>query len=253
MARARVGVPPGERWLRAACAPPTLSALGLPLSDAAHTAGAISQACGKGVAWQGCGSRGAERTVVPPWSSGGSPSARQPRVRCHELGCGVGWGGQVCGAKVAWWRSGARTYLSRRSAPFFGPSRHIATQQATIAPGAGSETSDATTRGLGRSPSIAAPQGNFLGDGNFWQKKSLENCTLVPRNPLYRARNTWSGPAPSPGPASKILLGTTPGPSGPGWSSRDQTRNSSPGTNSTRPRAFASAFGAFRRFMLCFR
>ena len=80
----------------AGCAPPTLSALGLPLSDAAHTAGAISQACGKGVAWQGCGSGGAERTVVPPWSSGGSPSARAPTQsplpRARVWG-GVGRGG----------------------------------------------------------------------------------------------------------------------------------------------------------------
>ena len=83
----------------AGCAPPTLSASGLPLSDAAHTAGAISQACGKGVAWQGCGSGGAERTVVPPWSSGGSPSARAPTQsplpRARVWG-GVGRAGVRC-------------------------------------------------------------------------------------------------------------------------------------------------------------
>ena len=127
MERARVGVPPGER------APPTLSASGLPLSDAAHSARAISQGCGKGVAWRGCGSGGRSAQ----WCRGavivlGEPRRRSARAPTaislgsheHCRGSGVGWG--VVRGGVGWKggvvSSGADTYLSRRSAPDWGPS-----------------------------------------------------------------------------------------------------------------------------------
>ena len=109
MERARVGVPPGER------APPTLSASGLPLSDAAHSARAISQGCGKGVAWRGCGS--GERSAQ--WCRGavivlGEPrrrSARAPTAislgeHCPGRGAGAGSGEGRCG--VERWRGELR-------------------------------------------------------------------------------------------------------------------------------------------------
>ena len=57
MGRARVGVPPGERRLRAAHVERVgAAAVGRPERLAGHE---------RGVAWRGCGSGGVERTVVP--------------------------------------------------------------------------------------------------------------------------------------------------------------------------------------------
>eukprot|EP01045_Picozoa_sp_COSAG04_P005260 COSAG04_NODE_240_length_19070_cov_16.914027_14_plen_245_part_00 len=89
----------------AGCAPPTLSASGLPLSDAAHTAGAISRACGKRVAWWGCGSGGAERTVVPRDRGrlGGAPEALSARANPESAPTSIArvWGGVGRGG-VGW-------------------------------------------------------------------------------------------------------------------------------------------------------
>ena len=90
--RARVGVPPGERRLRAAHVERVgAAAVGRPERLAGHE---------RGVAWRGCGSGGVERTVVP-WDHGrpeGAPerSARAPTAislgeHCPGRGAG-GWG-----------------------------------------------------------------------------------------------------------------------------------------------------------------
>ena len=205
MERARVGVPPGER------APPTLSASGLPLSDAAHSARAISQGCGKGVAWRGCGSGGAERTVVPRdrVRLGGAPealSARQPRVRHPPWApralpgrvwggvgrggwCGVWWKGRVVGLGVRIPTSDLRR--------IGGPRASITTHQATITAGAGSAKLRMLPWGLGRSPSIEAPQGIFFCGTVTFDQKILRKFL-----PQY--------PEP-PGPGPKHLARTSPG------------------------------------------
>ena len=102
------------------------------------------------------------------------------------------WGG-----KVVWWGSGVDTYLSRRSAPDWGPSRqHLRPPGCHRGWRRQQETSDAI-RGLGRSPSIEAPQGIFFCGTVTFDQKILRKFL-----PQY--------PEP-PGPGPKHLARTSPG------------------------------------------
>ena len=188
MGRARVGVPPGERRLRAThvervgAAAVGCSAHHRPERLAGH----------EGAAWWGCGSGGVERTVVPrdrgrPEGAPEALSARAPRVRRPPWAptsiaragatgvAGVGWGGEVGGVgwkggvvglgcgylPVAPIRAGLGA-LAPASAPTRLPSR--------LAPAAGNLGCDS---GSGAEPQHRSPAGNFFFGTVTFGKKSL--------------------------------------------------------------------------------
>ena len=191
MGRARVGVPPSERRLRATHVERVGAAA---VGCSAHRRPERLAGHERGAAWRGCGSGGVERTVVPrdrgrpegapeALSARATPRLRRPPWAPTSIIAGpprVGWGGQgrreVWGGKVVWWGSGVDTYLSRRSAPDFGPSRqhlrppgyHRGRHQPREA-----SFGEMLQRGLGRSPSIEAPQGIFFFGTVTFGKKIL--------------------------------------------------------------------------------
>ena len=188
MGRARVGVPPSERRLRATHVERVGAAA---VGCSAHRRPERLAGHERGAAWRGCGSGGVERTVVP-WDHGrleGAPerSARAPTqsppssLGSHEHYCraaagGVGWAGEAGGVgwkggvvglgcgylPVAPIRAGFLA-LAPASPPTRLPSRP--------APAARSQLRGDAATGSGAEPQHRSPAGNFFfRDGNFWQK-----------------------------------------------------------------------------------
>ena len=113
MGRARVGVPPGERRLRAAHVERVGAAA---VGCSAHRRPERLAGHERGAAWRGCGSGGVERTVVPRdrGRPEGAPEALSARANPESAvlrglpralpGPGpVGWGGEVGGGR---WKGG---------------------------------------------------------------------------------------------------------------------------------------------------